>query len=179
MNHERFEELLPAYLDGTLSPDERAQVESALAESAQLRESLEQFRALEDALVMRREQVPPVDRFVPAMTPAAVRPHETPRLERWLRTLVSTPALAVMGCVVVALWVFWNSESIASFLNARAGNPVVMPRLGVLDGLGGSITMLTDMLAGGDMQILIGMYSVVTIAILALTGYMTMRFVRN
>jgi len=193
MNHERFEELLPAYIDGTLSADERAHVESALAESAALRESLEQFRSLEDALVMRREEVPPVDRFIPAVPAAAVAEstletasipapysaHEHTRLQGWLRGLVSTPALAIMSCIVVALWVFWNSERIASFLNARAGEQVVVPNLGVLDGLGGSISMLTEILTGGDMMVLIGVYSVVTVAILGLTGYMTMRFVRS
>jgi hypothetical protein len=113
------------------------------------------------------------------MTQAAVHGYEPSRLERWLRVFVSTPALAIMGCVVVALWVFWNSESIASFLDARAGSSVVIPNLGVLNGLGGSITTLTNSLTGGDMLVLIGIYSAVTIAILSLTGYMTMRFVRN
>jgi hypothetical protein len=140
---------------------------------------------------MRREQVPPVDGFVPEMTPVAsgaaspatmpadVYARRAPLLQRALRTLVSTPALAIMSCTVVALWVFWNSERIASFLNARASESVTVPRLGILDGLSGSITMLTEVLAGGDMMVLVGIYGAVTLAILALTGYMTMRFVRD
>ena len=111
MNHERFEELLPAYLDGTLSAEESARVEAALAESAGLRESLEQYRALEDALVMRREEVPPVDAFVPAIASApahaeatAFAPaHQRTPLQRFLRVLVSTPSFAIIACVSVAL----------------------------------------------------------------------------
>ncbi len=183
MNCERFEELLPAYLDGELSAGEHSEMEALLADSTELRESLALSRALEETLVMRREEVPPVDRFVTAI------PHSDPapefsvsRAQRWLDAIVSVPALATIGCVVLGMWTFWHQDTIAALLGRPIGEITLDQRLGELlslDGLGRSIRVVTDTMAGGDVLVLTGVYVAVTIAILGLTGFMTMRFVRN
>jgi anti-sigma factor RsiW len=47
---ERGDELLSAYLDDDLSPEERVAVEARLAEDAQAREMLHQLRAVSQAV---------------------------------------------------------------------------------------------------------------------------------
>ena len=50
MNHEFSDELLSAYLDDELSPEERADVEAALDADPELRRTCDELRALSNAL---------------------------------------------------------------------------------------------------------------------------------
>jgi len=183
MNRERFEELLPAYLDGDLSAEETAEMEKALAASEELRTSLERSRALEAALVMRRAEVPPLDRFVAFLSPAAaVNEPRRSRAWRVLNAMMSVPALAFVGCVVVGLWTYWHQETILSVFDrpdAGAALGERLARLLTFQDLGSGMNTWIGSLPGGDMMFVTALYSVVTLLILALTGVMTMRFVRN
>ncbi len=99
---------------------------------------------------------------------------------------MSVPALATIGCVVLGMWTFWHQDMVAALLDRPIGKITLGQRLGEvlsLDGLGRSISVMTDAMTGamtgGDMLVLTGVYVAVTIAILGLTGFMTMRFVRT
>lgn len=187
MNRERFEELLPAWLDGELSESEMAQMESALAESPELRESAALSRKLEDALVLRRSDVPPIDRFIDNLAPAwgvstALARGEHSLLRRWLDAIVSVPALAVMGFMMLGLWTFWHQDLVTSLFSNRVDGVAIGERFAnafSIDGFGRSVSALTELMPGGDMTLLIALYSLMTIAILAMTGVMTARFVRS
>lgn len=182
MNHERFEELLPAYLEGDLDAATRAQVEAALAASAELRSSLEAFRSLEDSLVMRREQVPPASQFLDwlaqrSVARALARAHARSPVHRFFDGLLSWPSLATIGFIVVGMWTYWHRSSIATFfIEGKVNATGVESRFAsMIQNLNGLLTTLS----GGDMMIMAGIYGMVTLAILAFTGAMTMRFVRH
>jgi len=185
MNHDRFEELLPAYLDGDLSAADRAELESALEASAELRDALEQYRTLEQTLVMRRDEVPAADGFLGWMesapaesapadsTLAGSAPARADRLRRWMDAILSVPSLAVMACIALATWTYWHVDAIAAFFT-RAGQTT-----SGLDALGRSLNTVMMQYTGGDMTTLIAAYVAVTLLIVAATGMMTMRFVRS
>ena len=52
--NERWRQLLAGYVDGELTPQERAEVEQALAEHPELRQELEEFRRLKEVTGMMR-----------------------------------------------------------------------------------------------------------------------------
>jgi len=96
----RMDELLSAYLDGELSPGERARLEARLEADPALRERLEGLRQTV-ALVRDLPRVQPPRNFL--LTPSMVaspRPRPAPR--RWLAPAL-TFATAVSGllCVIV------------------------------------------------------------------------------
>jgi len=182
MNREHFEELLPAYLEGDLDAATRAQVRAALAGSAELRASLDAYRALEDSLVMRREQVPPASQFLGwlpqrAFSRALAREHARSPLHRVSDTLFSAPALATLGFLVIGMWSFWHKSAIAAFFSERR-----VDTTGVESGFNSMLQGLNAMLttlAGGDMMVMMVIYGVITLGILAFTGALTVRFVRS
>lgn len=178
MNEKHFEELLPAYLEGDLDAATHAQVEAALAGSAELRASLDAYRGLEDALVMRREQVPPAAAFLTWLPGRVAAPsHVHSRMHRFIDAVLSWPALAALGFVVLGMWSYWNQGAIATFFDE--GRVDTSGFDSSMATVGNGFNALLTVLSRSDMNVLIGIYGLVTIAILAATGVITMRFVRS
>ncbi|NML13617.1 anti-sigma factor family protein [Azohydromonas caseinilytica] len=126
MNDEHLEELLPFYVNGTLSEPERARVEAYLQAHPQAQAELQWLRSLQAKV---REEVPPVPEDVgleralrrirtegpaPQGARAAAQPGFGERLRGWLAALVPQavvrPALAgalalaaVQGAVILQL----------------------------------------------------------------------------
>jgi anti-sigma factor RsiW len=178
MNREQFEELLPAYLEGDLDEATSAQVHVALTESAELRSSLNAYRALEDSLTMRREQVPPASQFLEwlpqwAAARKIARVHARSPLHGFFNTILSWPSLATLGFLVAGMWSFWHRDAIADFFAEGQ-----MDTSGV-ESMGRSFSTLITTLTGGDMTVMIGIYGLITLGILAFTGAITARFVRS
>jgi hypothetical protein len=169
MNREELEELLPAYLAGDLSAENKARVEAYLEESAQARESLEAHRMLESVLQMRREQVPPVDRFTKAVF-AGTRLH---RARVTMDAVFSFPALTSAMLILFGVVLFLYRHSITAWVNQKASLPDSQS-LG-FEWVGAAIVQF----AGGDMWMLTGIYVAVTVLILLSTSLMLMRFLRD
>jgi len=175
MTREDFEELLPAYLEGDLDEDTCAEVRAALVASAELRASLDALRSLEDALVVRREQVPPASQFLGwlpewSLVRTMARRHARSPMYGFFNTFLSWPSLTTLGLFVAGMWSYWHKGEIAAFFNESNVDTSRVES--------GFASMLTS-LAGGDMMVMIGIYAVVTLGILAVTGAITMRFIRS
>ncbi len=109
----RVDEWLSAYLDGELSPQERARMEARLAAEPELRARLESLRQTV-ALLHSMPAVPAPRNFI--LTPAMVRQERPARAERrWLLPALSlgTAISALASVVVLALSVLgaWPSPS--------------------------------------------------------------------
>jgi anti-sigma factor RsiW len=101
---ERFNELLPWYVNGTLAEADRAWVEQYLAEHPQAREELEWFRSLQTQL---RQDAPAVPQAIGlARTMHLIRGDRPTLAERFagmLAALGMRPSLALAGVALMAL----------------------------------------------------------------------------
>ncbi len=180
MNCHKIEELLPAYLENDLASDERSQVATHLDTCTECQQAVAQFKALESALVMRREAVPTFERFLPAlstMMPAPVRQYA--RAQRWLNVIFSTPGLASLAFVVLGLFMFTKRELMTSLLDGWVKTEVSWQALGQsLQSLGQSLNQAILVSTGGDMIILSVIYGLLTVTILLFTALITMRYVK-
>lgn len=93
-------EALSAYLDGRLSPRERARLEARLAREPALRQRLAELRALRAAL---RDLPPPRVPRNFTLRPEMVRPTASPRRGTWWRWATALTAL-LLALVVLADW---------------------------------------------------------------------------
>ena len=93
-------EALSAYLDGRLSPRERARLEARLAREPALRQRLAELRALRAAL---RDLPPPRVPRNFTLRPEMVRPTASPRRGTWWRWATALTALLLV-LVVLADW---------------------------------------------------------------------------
>ena len=101
---DRFNELLPWYVNGTLSDADRAWVEQYLAEHPQAREELEWFRSLQTQLRQDAPAVPPAIGL--SRTLHLIRGDRPTLAERFtgvLATLGMRPSLALAGAALVVL----------------------------------------------------------------------------
>ena len=101
---ERFNELLPWYVNGTLAEADRAWVERYLAEHPQAREELEWFRSLQTQLRQDAPAVPPAIGLARTMhLIRGDRPTLAERFTGMLAALGMRPSLALAGVALVAL----------------------------------------------------------------------------
>lgn len=119
---ERLAAMLPFYVNGTLEEDGRRQVEVALAFSAELRDQLEQERALADAVV--------------ADTQAGMASAPGNGDERIAQMMAGLPEQGGSGGNLSSTGSGSALAGALSFLNPRRWNPTVVLGAGVL-GLGG------------------------------------------
>lgn len=96
---ERVDERLSAYIDGALSPRERARLEARLAQDAALRARLESLRRTV-ALVRGLPAVPAPRNFL--LTPAMVRPR-TPVARRLAPALTFATVVSGLLCVILVM----------------------------------------------------------------------------
>lgn len=96
-DRERVDEWLSAYIDGALSPRERAQLEARLARDADLRARLESLQRTV-ALVRGLPPVPAPRNFL--LTPAMVRP-PVPAARRLAPALTFATAISGLLCVIL------------------------------------------------------------------------------
>jgi anti-sigma factor RsiW len=169
MDREKLEELLPAYLSGDLSAEEAARVEACLEESAEARDSLKAYQALESVLQMRREQVPPVDRFAKA----ALGRSSLRRTRFAMDAVFNVPVLTGAMLAIFGIVLFLYRNPITAWFEQKASLPD-STSLG-LEWVSAAIAQF----AGTDMWMLTAMYVAVTVLILLSTSLMLMRFLRG
>ena len=104
MNDERFEELLPFYVNGTLEGDDRAYVERHIAEHPEARAEVDWHRSLQ---LRVRENAPAVPETIGlARTMQLIqgdRPTLSERISAFFGNLGLRPAMALAGLAVVAV----------------------------------------------------------------------------
>jgi len=171
MNCDRIENLLSEFVDGSLSGADEAAVRAHLDGCASCRESLAAYRALEDVLVMRRAEVPPVDAILQGVLAPA--PSNLHRARVLMDRLFSLPSLATFACFVLAWAAFTYSAPIAHALNWLINEAPVVSNLS-----GWFVASLVT-LTRGDMLITVSAYAAVTLLILGSGTWMTLRYVHS
>lgn len=162
-----IESRLPAFLDRELGAEETALVRAHLDSCEGCRASLAAFESLEASLVLRRAEVPPVERFLPGF---AVAYHPSV-LVRALRALTSVPGVSIVLAMWAGMLAFNFRGPIGRALSLSTPDNLV----GGIDRLADFLVLLTD----GNVWLLIGMCTMVALAIAASTGAMTLRFIRR
>lgn len=169
MRLDEFEELLPAYLDGALTAEQRSRIEAWLDGSEEARQSLEAYRRLESLLEMRREQVPPPDR----MLHAVFRGSLLSRVRATMDTVFSFPMISSALLILVGIGVYVLRDPITAWFSRTPPVPGADSRQ--LQWVQTAIQYFT----GADVWTLTAIYVGLTVAILLSTTLMVMRFLRD
>ena len=169
MNHDDFEELLPAYLEGALNAEQTARVDSWLERSADARESLGVFRRLDGLLEQRRAQVPPAEGFILAVTRRSV----LSSVRRVMNVAFSFPAISGLLLALFAFTLFVYREQITSWFNRTpefsGSNSHALEW----------VRSVLLQFSGTDIWTLTAVYAGLTLIILLSTSLMVMRFLRD
>jgi Putative zinc-finger len=171
-NCERFEAMIVAYFDADgVHTRESQELKAHLATCASCRESLEISSRMESALVSRRSEVPAVDAFLPAFARARAVSAAHPRLVAAFRAVMSPAGIAIV-------LVFWSAMLALHFRHAIA-------EVFVWTSKDRFSALLSDMsnallaVSGGDPYTLTAIYVALALLVLASTGAITMRYIRN
>jgi anti-sigma factor RsiW len=172
MSCERYENLLPAFLDGDLPSGEDAALNAHLSGCESCQASLAAYRALEDELVLRREIVPPVAPFLSAAFAPAVSP-ALHRARVLMDRIFGLPSLATFAFFVLG-WVLYSySNVVQGWLDRITGATPAAGRFA------GWLSELSAAVSGGDMMVIALAYTGVTLLILGSGTWMTLRFVQS
>jgi len=170
---EKIEALLPAFVSRDIAKADAAMVASHVDSCASCRESLAAFAMLEQSLVSRRAEVPPVDSFLPDL--AAVRVpaahHRSPLLTVF-RAAMSVPGISI-------LLVMWGTMFALSFRTHLANDITRYSSLERWKALTEFATQQLTSVTGDNVWVLTAVYVALTLAILGSMGAMTLRYVRR
>jgi anti-sigma factor RsiW len=172
MKCDRIENLLPAFVEGDLAPADESAVHAHLSGCERCRESLSAYRVLEDALSLRRTEVPPVDAFLRGVFEPAASTN-LHRARMLMDALFSFPALASFSCLVLGWLAFAYSDLVARSLDWFVGETSILGRFAHW------MTASLSTLTGGDMIVAVAAYSVLTLLILGSGTWMTLHYVHN
>ena len=169
MTSEEYEELLPAFLDGSLNAEQTARVKSWLARSPEARESLELYRVINVQLESRRDQVPSTEPYFRAVYHRSL----LRRASSVMTALFSFPGISslLLGLFGIALFVY--RDQITNWFVSKAELPG-SSSLG-LDWVRNALLQFS----GADIWVVTGVYVGLTVAILLSTSLMVMRFLRD
>lgn len=172
MSCDRYENMLSAFVEGDLSREDEAALDTHLSACESCRESLAAYRALEDQLVLRRDAVPPVGPFLGAVFAPAVSP-ALHRARVLMDRIFSAPSLATFAFFVVGWLLYAYSDVVQGWTNQVAGAAPVAGRFA------GWLSSLSAALGGGDMMTVALAYTGVTLLILASGAWMTLHYVQS
>jgi predicted anti-sigma-YlaC factor YlaD len=169
MDCERIEATLPAFLGRDLGAEEAAAVAVHIDSCDRCRESLAAFALLEQTLVARRSEVPPVDGFLPNLKTARVRSGFGARC---FRAVTSIPGVAIVLVMWAVLLIGRFNDRIALAIadHTLAERAAAFAKRG-LDAMVG--------VAGGDVWTLTAVYGALAIGLIVSAGALTMRLVRD
>jgi predicted anti-sigma-YlaC factor YlaD len=171
MECERIEAMLPLFVARDLPADEAAAVSSHLDACERCREALVAFTALEATLLARRDQVPPVDAFLPDLRAAGFRARHSIML-RAFRAAMSVPGVAIVLVMWATLLVMRYNDKLTGDISSTTS----LERWTALAkrGLDGMVAA-----AGGDAWTLTAVYGALAIGVIVSAGALTMRLVRD
>ena len=167
MDCERVEAMLPAFAGHDLGGAEAASVAAHIDSCDRCRESLAAFALLEQTLVARRSEVPPVDGFLPHLKTARVR---SGFWVRCFRLATSVPGVAIVLVMWAVLLLGRFSDRLGIADHALAGRLTAF----VKNGVGVMMSV-----AGGDVWTLTAVYGALAIGLIVSAGALTMRLVRD
>lgn len=171
MDCERIEAILPAFVEHDLGAEEAAVVATHVESCERCRESLAAFVSLEQTLVARRSEVPPVDGFLPELRTATVGVRSGFWV-RCLRATTSVPGVAIVLVMWAVLLVGRFNDRIALGIADHA--PAERLTAFVEHGLDTMVGV-----AGGDVWALTAVYGALAIGLIVSAGALTMRLVRD
>ncbi len=169
MDCERIEVKLPLFVARELSFDETASVTTHLNACPRCREALAAFTAIEQALVARHDQIPPIDGFLPAMAPMRAR---ASLAIRCFRALMSVPGVAI----VLVMWAGLLIGRYSDRLTNDETHKTALERMTAIaqSGLDAMVAA-----AGGDAWTLTAVYGALAIGLIVSAGALTLRLVRE
>jgi hypothetical protein len=174
-NCDRFEAMIVEWFEANgLPAADKTELTAHLATCASCRESFELSARMEMALVARRTDIPAVDAFLPAFSPA----HETAaarnahsRLVDVFRTLMSPAGVSIM----LVLW--------ASMLALRFRNEIaevfVWTSSDRFSALSHDVSNLLLSVSGDNVYTLSVMYLALAVLVLGSTSLIAVRFIRH
>jgi anti-sigma factor RsiW len=168
---QHIESLLSAFVGGDLGADEAARVRAHLESCDVCRASLAAFAELEQALVARRSEVPPVERFLPEFAGALVAARESSRIVRWFRGMMTVPGIATILVVWGGFFTFEFRDKIGHVLSFSTPDNLTV-------GTERFASLLVT-LTSGNVWLLIAACTMVAFGIAASTGAMTYRYIRQ
>lgn len=190
MSCDRFEHMLPALLDGDLGRDDEAAVQAHLASCASCREVLGELRALEDALLSRRDAVPSSEAFIRGVFAAAAERSAdadavssartmlrgvSPSLHRArviMDVIFSMPGIATLFSLVIGAMCFHYRDVVAAWLG-RA--------ISTTPDTGSATSWLQHFFAtyAADMTMVFIVYGIATALVVASGAWLTLRFLQD
>lgn len=170
MSCEKFEDLLPLYVEGDLPAEERSRVDEHVASCARCRESLSFYSELETSLSSLRDLRPSPARTAVAVSERlGLRPRRNPR-----GVFVNVPALVSAGFIVLGI-VLYDFRNIVADFFTRVG-------VGASNGYSRAVTDLTQgavQMSGGGEWVLITIFAGVFALVMLVGSWMVLRFVRR
>jgi predicted anti-sigma-YlaC factor YlaD len=167
---EKFEDLLPLYVEGDLPAEERSRVDEHISSCARCRESLAFYSELETSLASLRDLRPS-----PVRTAAAVSERLGLRPRRHARrSFVNVPAIVSAGFIVLGVVLYDIRDLVASFFT-QVG-------VGASNGYSRAVTDLTQgavQMSGGSEWVLITIFAGVFALVMLVGSWMVLRFVRR
>lgn len=173
-NCERIEALLPSYVEGGLGAADEAVVRSHIETCDACRASLVTFAMIEESLVSRRAEVPPAEQFMPDFAAARApvsRAHPHPRLVGALRTMMSVPGVSI-------ILVMWSAMFLLRFRDT-VGRAFSWTSLDRLSAFTREVQNVLVGVSGDNPWTLTAIYAALTLALLASTGAITLRYIRQ
>lgn len=179
MSCEKFEDLLPLYVDGELAGGERRRVDEHLAACELCRESLAFYRELETALVSRRDLRPSPARAAAAVTARFGLRRRWRPLDAW----IGVPAVASAGFILLGVVLFVYRGPVSVFFTGVAERILGLFGEQFSTGLSRAVEAWTrgiGQIAGlGNEWVLLSIYAGL-FALIMLTGsWMVLKFVRE
>jgi predicted anti-sigma-YlaC factor YlaD len=162
--------LLPAFAEHETGALESERVRTHVASCDACRAALDSFTVLERSLLARRNEIPPVDAFLPSFRSAPAVLRRSP-LVRVFRSAMSVPGVSIL----LVLWVgmlTWNFRAVIGKALSLS-TPDTMS--GGFEVLANALVVLTQ----GNVWLLIGLCIAAAIAVAGSMGAMTLRYVRH
>ena len=175
MSCQNYEELIIRYSEDDVSAQERAAVDSHVAECSACADALAEYQALETSLLSRREMLPHPARTINAVV-ARVGLVEKPPWWSFIVRPISVPAALSTALIALGVVLFLARDSAAQWLSG------VLPTEGSADGLARFIESLGDSVvsfAGANQIVVMTLYFGVFGLIFFTGSVMVLRFVRE
>lgn len=170
-NHcDAFEVMIASWSDGDLPAADRRALTAHLETCSTCRESFDLATRMEQALMLRRAEVPAVEAFLPAFAPAR-SPFAHPHLVAAFRAMMSPAGIAIILVMWSTMFAFRYRETIAGWFEWSSSERFSVFLNGVSSSLLG--------VSGGDAYTLVAIYVVLALAVLGSTGAITLRYIRH